>query len=354
MSLAATLALEFRATAPEFDANEFRITNAGTFNAFKRQTASTSSFITDDLKMKAFNSMGNTVKIPAINYKDVTIRTTRPLTIAADENTSAFYTVTFATLAYGFVMYPTRHVNNDVSYQLDFNKKFKAMLVKMMTTLEAQAVAAVDAKKTQVLPNDTTVVTGGHTFASNVVSEVIGDWKSSYILTDLAPLMRSNDYEPYMMDVVGNQGLDSILRRMEGYGGYNQENKTIQFAQKNFGFSNSIANATGKHVTGYAIADGTLGLLSRIELDSIAGTEIADGHKWDMVQVPGIDLTFGSYYYEAAVDANAVDATTTHLTRTKAQYFDWAIDVAWVTKYTSNLATIPTPVIKFDIDTNGS
>lgn len=351
MSLALTLAQEFRVSTPDFDANEFRVTNAGTFNAFKKQTAGSMSFITDELKARAMNSTGNTLKIPAINYKDVTIRTTRPLTIAADENTSTFYTVTFATLAYGFVMYPTRHINNDVSYQLDFNKKFKAMLVKMMSTLEGQAVAAVDAKKTQVIGE----VTGGHTFAANVVSELnIGNWNSSYILTDLGPMMRSNDFEPHMMDVVGNQSLGAILNRMDGFAAYNSENKTIQYLGKNFGFSNSITNAAGKIATGYAIEDGSLGLLSRVELDSLARTSVADGHKWDMVNVPGIDLDFGSYYYEAAIDASSVDATTTHLTRTKAQYFDWAIDVGWVTKYNSDLATIPSPIIKFDIDTDNT
>ena len=99
MSLVATLAQEFRVNSPQFDKFEFRIRQAGTLDTFLRQTNSNMSFVTEELRQRAFASVGHTLKIPAINYKDVTIRTTRPVTIAADENTSAFYTVSFATLA---------------------------------------------------------------------------------------------------------------------------------------------------------------------------------------------------------------------------------------------------------------
>lgn len=348
MSLVNTLALEFRAQSPEFDKNEFRVTRAGAFDTFKRQSDAPSSWLTADLIEKVRRSFGNTVKLPAINYKDVTIRSTRPLTIAADENTSALYTISFTTLAYGFKMYPQQHFNNDVTYQQDFNKKFEAMIVKMMSTLEGLAVTQLDAQKTQVIGD----VTGGHTFAGNVVSETAASLKDSYILSDLDPMMMSNDYYGMTMDVIGNPGFHSIMRRMEGFGDMNQEDKTLQFMNKTMHFTNGISNAAGKKATGFAVADGQLGIVTRVEPDSLASTRLADGHEWGTVLVPGLDLTFGTYYYENAVDASGLHAGTTGLTRTYEQAFDFAIDVAFLTPYNSDAATIPTPIIKFDIATS--
>lgn len=350
MSLVATLAQEFRVMVPEFDKFELRLTQAGTFDTFMRQSNSGATWLTDNLRQRALASAGNTVKLPVINTKDVTIRTTRPLTISDDENTSALYTVTWATLAYGFSMYPAQHYNNDISYQQDFNKKFRAMIVKLLSTLESQAVTAVDGLKTQVIGE----LVGGHTFASNVVSETgITTLDKSYIISDLQPIMASNNYTGFGMDVVGNQGLNGILRRLDGFGAMNQEDKTLAYAGKNFHFSNSISNATGKNATGYAIEDGTLGVLTRVEPDAVMRSRIPDGHEWDVITLPVLGIPVGTYSYQSAVDASAVaGAATAHLTRTYKQVFDFAFDVAFIGAYNSDRATIAGPVIKFDIDTD--
>ena len=245
-------------------------------------------------------------------------------------------------------MYPQQHFNNDVTYQQDFNKKFEAMIVKMMSTLEGLAVTQLDAQKTQVIGD----VTGGHTFAGNVVSETAASLKDSYILSDLDPMMMSNDYYGMTMDVIGNPGFHSIMRRMEGFGDMNQEDKTLQFMNKTMHFTNGISNAAGKKATGFAVADGQLGIVTRVEPDSLASTRLADGHEWGTVLVPGLDLTFGTYYYENAVDASGLHAGTTGLTRTYEQAFDFAIDIAFLTPYNSDATTIPTPIIKFDIATS--
>jgi hypothetical protein len=346
MSLANTLALNFIGDAPEFDKNEFRVTSAGAFNTFMRQNGS--GWITDDLRQKVMASFGNTVQIPAIQYKDVTIRSTRPLVIPADENTSVLYTITYSTLAYGFKMYPMQHHNNMISYQQDWNKKFRAMIVKMMTTLEGLAVAKLDAEKTQVIGE----VTGGHTFSGNVVSETgLSELAKSYILADLSPMMQSNDYYGLTFDVIGNQGYQSVLNRLAGFSDANYENRAIQFQNKMFHFSNEIANAVGKSATGFAVADGNLGIVTRVEPDSLYGTRLPNGHEWSTVEVPGIGLPFGSYYYTKEVDASGLHAGTSGLSRTTEEAFDWAIDIALLTPYNSDAATIPTPIIKFDLET---
>jgi hypothetical protein len=346
MSLVTTLAQEFRIATPDFDKFEFRIAQAGAYSVFKRQSDSGSSWLTPELKSRAFASIGHTTKIPVINYKDVTLRTTRPITIAADDNTSALYTVTWSTIAYGFKMYPAEFHNNEIGFQKDFNTKMKAMVIKMKSTMDSAAVVALDAAKTQVV----TAVTGGHTFASNVVSETaLATLKDSYVLADISPMMDSNSFMDYDMDIVGNPGLNSILRRMDGFGAYNQENKTLQFDGKNFHFSNNIANAALKSATGFAVADGSLAMLTRVERDALYETKLKTGHEWGTVTIPGIEILAGTYVYDEVVDLSGGGAHQADLSRTGAQVFDFAFDYAMIVPYNSAIATIPAPILKFDI-----
>lgn len=352
MSLVNTLVQTFRADAPEFDKNEFRVMQAGALATFQKQTDSGSSWVTPDLVNKAkMTTPVNSVVIPVINYKDVTIRSTRPLTISADENTSALYTVVWTTFAYGFKMYPAQHFNNDISYQRDFNAKMRAMLVKMTSAIETVAVAALESAKTQEIGQ----LVGGHTFTLNTVHEFAASYKDSSIIGDLQPLMNSNDFYSVALDVVGNQGLNALLRRQEGFGAQNSENQQWQWNGNNFAFSNLVLNPGAKKATGYAVNEGSLGILSRVEPDSIMRTRLKTGHEWDTVVLPGLNIEFGSYTYDEAVSAAGLGAHATHLTRTGAQNFDFAVDLAFITPYNSDPANIPSPIIKFDFNlTSGS
>lgn len=345
MSLAATLVQNSRVRT-ELDKFELLIEEAGTYDIFRRQSEAPGGILNQRIKDAAFVSAGREVKVPVLNFKDVTVRSTRPLVIPADENTSAFVTVVWTTLAYGFKMYPAQHFNNDIGYQDDFDHKFKAMMRKFIQTLEGLAVASLNAGKNQVQPE----LVGSTSWASNVISETgIGNLNSSYMFHDLNSLMASLDFYSMNLDVVGNQSLRSIISRMEGFGTYNNEDKTLPFAGKMMHFSNQIPNAAGKNATGYAVADGSVGLLKRVEPDSIMRTAIGTSHEWGTVNLPLIG-TVGSYYYEEAVDASSLHAATTHLTRTTAQNFDFAFDIAFILPYNSAPSTIAAPILKFDID----
>ncbi len=346
MSLVSTLVQDSRVTS-ELDKFEIRIEQAGIFDTFKRQSDSATSIVSPQLKETAFASAGRDVKVPVLNYKDVTIRSNRPLTISADENTSALVTVTWTTIAYGFIMYPAQHYNNEISYQADFDHKYKAMMRKVIATLEGLGATALNSAKNQVTP----ALVGGHAFSSNVFSETgISTLKNSYMIHDIVPAMASLDYYGDNMDIVGNQHLRSIVARMEGYGTFNEEDKTLPFDGKMLHWSNQITNASGKNATGYAIQDGSLGLLFRVEPDAILRTKLGTSHEWDIVDLPMIGPV-GTYTYDAAVDASSLaGSATAHLTRTGAKVVDFAFDVAFVTPYNSSPSTVASPILKFDID----
>jgi hypothetical protein len=350
MSLVNTLVQQFRADVPEFDKNEFRIMQAGALQTFQKQTASPTSWMTQDLIDKAKKTTSvNSVAIPVIDYKNVTIRSTRPLVITGTQNTSQLYTVTWNTYAFTLEMYAAQHYNNDINKVREFQKQLKAALVAVTAAIETTAVSTLNSARSQVANH----LGLGHTFTLDTVHEFAANYKDSYILGDLIPMMNGNDFYGVNLDVVGNQGLNSLLMRQEGFGDNNDENKQWQWQMKNFAFSNQVLNSGAKKATGYAIAEDQLGLLTRVEPDAELGTKLKNGTEWGKQVLPGLNLEFGTYEYDNRVDASGLSAATAHLTRTGVSYVDFAIDIAFLTPYNSDPATIPAPILKFDFNLTG-
>jgi len=296
-------------------------------------------------------SAGRNVKIPVIDYQDVTVRTTRPITIPTYANNSALVTVVWTTMAFGFPMRSAEHYNNDIDRQKDFNKKFAAMIVKFSSVIEGYGAANLNAGKTLVINGVTSGSTvGGHTLTSGVVSETVSDLKDAYIYADLPPMQGQNDFYTTGLDVIGNQGVNAIMRRQEGFGENNTENKQIQYAGNHFQWSNSITNAGSTDATGYAVAPGCLGVLFRVEPDALLRTKLGNGTEWDSIILPGLEIPCGTYKYEGAIDISAEGAHVAHLTRTGQIMMDFAFEVGFITAYNSDTATIPSGIIKFDVE----
>ena len=151
MSLVATRLQNWRIENPELDRNMFRPLEYGALDFFIEQTDAPNSIINPNLRERAFASIGNTVQVPVINYDgDVTVSNTRTCTISDDENTSALYTVVWTTYSVGFTMVPTLYMNNEITYQHDFQRKMEKVCRALATTLDTAAIAALEAAKTQV------------------------------------------------------------------------------------------------------------------------------------------------------------------------------------------------------------
>jgi hypothetical protein len=349
--LATTLAQEFRISNPNFYDNESRIEQAGAYELFQRQTASSNAVINDALRQAFAASNGRATKVAALNAKNVVVRETRPLIIPDDENTSAFYTVTPVTYAAGFSMYAAQHANNDVKEQEDFNWKYRNVIEALVASVEEDAVAALEDSKTQVA----TAIGQNVAFASDVITETLpngSNQKDSQLLHFLEPIMNQNKHYSgaRRMSIVGNYGLQGLLNQQASYSGFNSEDKTIQWAGKEFMFSNQIDNASGHFATGYAVAPDAIGMVSRVEIDAILGTNLGTSHKWDTVMLPGLNIPVAVYEYDNAVDINALHAGTGHLTRTGRKAIDFAVDIAFVTHYVSDRSTIPSKIYKFDTE----
>ena len=104
MSLVSTRIQNIRANS-NLDKFEYRPSRYGALNAFMVQSEDPTGILTEELKQKARTSIGNTLETPVIDYDaDITIGSTRTLTITDSENTSKMVQITFATYAWDLLL----------------------------------------------------------------------------------------------------------------------------------------------------------------------------------------------------------------------------------------------------------
>lgn len=342
MSLVATKLQNWRVENPQFDRNMARPLEYGALDFFIEQTDASNSIINENLRRRAFESIGNEVQIPVINYDgDVTVSNVRSCVIADDENTSALYTVNWVTLAVGFTMVPQLYRNNEIGYDHDFARKMEKVCRALATQMDILAITALEANKTQVFKDQLI-----YTVSSNSVQV---PWIARMeFLSDMNAMMRANAY-PEMLHVIGGAGIDSLVRKMAERGIYNEENKRLEYENKIFHYTTNITNESGVYATAYVVADGNVGVLTRVDRESLAGTE-ANFHQWDVVRLPFIDLPVGSHYYTSVGDQSQIaGAASEDMTCNVKEYFGFSVDIAFLVAYNSNPSTVANPIIKVEV-----
>lgn len=342
MSLVATRLQNWRIANPELDRNMTRPLEYGALDFFISQTDAPNSIISSNLRDRAFASIGNTVQVPVINYDgDVTVANSRSCVISDDENTSALVTVVWKTYSVGFTMVPTLYMNNEIDYQHDFERKMEKICRALATELDKDAIAALSSAKTQVYADKLQ-----YTVTSNVIQ--VPTQMATEILGDINPMMRANAY-PEMIHIIGNAGVDSLIRKLAEHGVYNDVNKRMEYDNKVLHYTTQLTNESQKIGTFYAVADGNVGVLTRVDREALRRAR-SNFHEWDVVRLPFIDLPVGSHYYTAVGDQSSIagDASADMVCNVK-EYFGFSVDVAYIVAYNSAPATVANPIMKAEI-----
>lgn len=325
------------------DKFEYRASRYGALNAFMVQSQDPTGILTEELKQKARTSIGTTLETPVIDYDaDISIGNTRTLTIADSENTSRFVQITFATYAWGFTIAPAMYMNNEISIQRDFDTKMMKYIYKLAQKLDEAALAALAADKTKVLKNKLL-----YDFSTNSLN---AKWtERENVFGDLEVLMGANDFYG-QLHIVGDPGVESIMRKLQQHGLYNDVNKQNEFGNKVVHLSNNIAATPGKYAQGYAVNAGSLGMLTRFERDCLLGTVSGDGHEWGIATLPLLNMPVGTYFYDSVGDFSGIAGeATADMTRTRKEHYGFAVDVAFITAYNSDRETQPSPILAFNV-----
>jgi hypothetical protein len=330
------------------DKYEYRASRYGALDAFLAQSEDPTGILTPELKEKARSSIGTTLTTPVIDYDaGITIGNTRTLTIQDSENTSRFYDITFATYAWGFTVTPAMYMNNEIGIQRDFDTKLMKYIYKLAQTLDEAALAALAANKSTILKNPLL-----YDFSEGAIN---AKWtERENVFGDLDVMMGANDFYG-RLHVVGDAGVESIMKKLQQQGLYNSVNKQNEFGGKVVHFTNNLAAAEGKYAQGYAINEGSLGVLLRFERDSLLGTVSGDGHEWGIATLPLLNIPVGTYFYDSVGDYSGIAGeATADMVRTRKEHYGFAVDVAFVTSYNSDPSTRPNPILAFNVSSENA
>ena len=342
MSLVLTRIQNIRANS-NLDKFEYRPSRYGALNAFMVQSEDPTGILTEELKQKARTSIGNTLETPVINYDaDINIDSTRTVTIADSENTSKMVQITFTTYAWGFTITPAMYMNNEISIQKDFETKMMKYIYAFAKKLDEAALTILAANKTQVLKNPLL-----YGWSYNTVN---AKWtERENVFGDLEVMMGANDFYG-QLHIVGDPGVESIMRKLQQHGLYNDVNKQNEFGTKVVHLTNNITATRGKYAQGYAVNAGSLGMLTRFERDCLLGTVSGDGHEWGIATLPLLNMPVGTYFYDSVSDYSAIAGlNTADMTRTRKEHYGFAVDVAFLTAYNSAPGTLASPILAFNV-----
>ena len=325
------------------DKYEYRASRYGALDAFMVQSNDPTGILTPELKEKARTSIGTTLQTPVINYDaGITIGSTRSLTIADSENTSQFVNITFVTYSWGFTIAPAMYMNNEIGIQRDFDTKLMKYAYAVAKKLDEAALSILAADKTQVLKNKLL-----YDFSTKALN---AKWtERENVFGDLEVLMGANDFYG-QLHIIGDPGVESIMRKLQQHGLYNDVNKQNEFGNKIIHLTNNLAADSDKYAQGYAVNAGSLGMLLRYERDCLLGTVSGDGHEWGIATYPVINMPVGTYFYDSVGNYSDIagDATT-DMTRTRKEHYGFAVDVAFITAHNSNKDTLPSPILSFNV-----
>ena len=347
MSLISTRIQNIRANS-NLDKFEYRPSRYGALNAFMVQSEDPTGILTEELKQKARTSIGSTLETPVIDYDaGITIGNTRTSTIADSENASKMVQITFTTYSWGFTIAPAMYMNNEISIQKDFETKMMKYIYKFAQKLDEAALTILAANKTNVLKNKLL-----YDFSTHAVSAKWSEREN--VFGDLEVMMGANDFFG-QLHIIGDPGVESIMRKLEQHGLYNDVNKQNEFGNKIVHLTNNLAAASGKYARGYAVNAGSLGMLTRFERDCLLGTVSGDGHEWGIATLPLLNMPVGTYFYDSVGDYHAIaGAATDDMVRTRKEHYGFAVDVAFLTSHNSNSATLPSPILAFDISSENA
>lgn len=347
MSLVLTRIQNIRANS-NLDKYEYRPSRYGALDAFIQQSNDPTGILTPELKEKARTSIGNIIETPVIDYDgNITIGNERTLTINDSENTSKMVQVTFATYAFGFTIAPAMYMNNEIGIQKDFETKMMKYIYKLAQKLDQDALAKLATEKSQIIKNPL--------LYTATKGQISAKWtERENLFGDLDPIMAANDFFG-QLHIVGDAGVESIMRKLAQHGLYNDVNKQNEFGNKVVHLTNNMALSANKYAQGYAINSGSLGFMTRFERDCLLGTVSGDGHEWGIATLPLLNIPCGTYFYDSVGNYSAIaGAATTDMTRTRKEHYGFAVDIAFMTAYNSDKTKLASPIIGFDISSENA
>lgn len=344
MSLINTYKLEIRAKIPNpIERDEWRFTRYGLLTAVKEMTNSPNSIITTELKEKAKQSEGRDLKVPVFKIGDVEVKSVRSCSIGDLENTTEMVTVNWVTLVADISMKKSEHHKNEVTYLEDLNRKLLRVDNAFAKAVEQLIYTKLDTEKSQVY--NSPLVGTDYPVVANTLQ--VAPAQQEYFFNDLEAIMEGDDFYSMPFKVLGSTTLKPSVKHWGQQGQANDENLAYQFDGYDFRFSNHVVIGAGQKATGFAMSDGSVGLMTRINIDATMKNKAGDGTEWDTTFMDRFGYEVGVMYKSKCDDLSGQTGLE-HLTASMVEQWQFSVDVAILTPYNSDPATLASVIKKFE------
>lgn len=346
MSLIKTYLQDIRANYPSrLDRDELKITQTGLLTAVLEMTNSGNSIISQNLKQLAETSQGRNLDVPVRKKGNVTIKNVRSCTVACGQSESDLVRITWKTLVADICMVPGQYAKNDITYQGDLAQKISEVAEAFRVEMENDLDTAFDTNKSQVY--NSPIVTDDYALTGSAIQ--VTNAQRDTFFGDLFAINMEDDFNDPTIKVIASPSVMPVVERIVFQGSANATNLQYQLNGKDFRFSNRISNGTGVKATGYFMPDGSVGLLSRVDIDARMNHKATDGTEWAEDNIPGIPFPVGIKYNSKCSDQSALESNgLEHLTATLIEHWQISVDFAIVVPYNSDLTTKPNSIRKFE------
>lgn len=326
------------------DRDEWRYTKYGLLQSAKEMSESENSILTPELKEKAKMSEGTALSVPVFKMDgDVTITGTRSCTIGDLENTTEQVDVLWTTLVANLSMKKAQYYKNEVDYLFDLNKKLTRIDNAFAKAFEDLIYAKLDTEKSGVY--NSPLVGTEYPLVGNAIQ--VAPAQRDFFFNNLPVIMEGDDFYGNPYKVLGNTTLKSPVNQYINQGGGNAVNTQYQFENFDFRFSNGNVIGPGLFSSGFCMPDGTLGLMTRLNADSIQENEATDGTKWSKTFFETLGFEVATTYKSACEDLSG-EPGLEHLTASMVERWQFSIDLSLLTPYNSDALTKAGAIKKFE------
>lgn len=310
------------------------------YDAFKAFQDNTELLIPKAELEAAKMSSRHTTKLPVLNKMNFTIGSSRSCTPADTEATTAFVQPSYTTYSFSFHMTPHYNEENYIRYQEEFAHKLLQGLKKFGETIDAASVAFLESNLTQVN-------------ASPLFGGIVGDTvtvKQSLkeeFYKSIPAIMRRNDLSGQRVIDIANPEAQIMYDSIARQGAGNSVNTAYQISNFAPYRSNRVSLDAGTTEAHYLIPEGHLGVLDWIPFEYKTGQIISNGDLWSTVVDPVFGLTWGLRYKAECTDLSAVVGGISDLTTAFVEKFEFSVDIAFMTSYSSDTSSA---IFKYNID----
>lgn len=304
-------------------------TRGSVYGALDAAVAQTDLLLPKSTVESIRKASGQTEKVNVFKKESNGTGTVRKCT-GSGAGATAQVTLSWSTLAEEFSMSELQMSANQYQYAEIFQARFEERLKSLYKRIDSAIIAALEAAYT-VGAGDS-FGTFNDAFQVPLSAYDMSSNRNATWLNKVKADMMKNDFEPDMLEMVGDANLSAVLRSMLAQGNNTATNLAFQLEAFMARFSNRVSNNTGIYATGYAYQKGAFGLLTWTNELSRKGRDIGTD-TWGTFIEPRYGLEIELKTKRACAD-NSADVTGAQADLTEG--FVMAIDIATPFAYSSD------------------